>query len=155
MPTYSFKSSGTASANRTQTNKAVKPSPIGIKTPLRLGDDTGILDMHVSILDQISDNLRNLLLTNRGERVAFYDFGGDLRKLTTEFETQEDFDNAAMESIKDAVGRWMPYVDLLDFSSETNHVENINTAIREITITYNIPSINALNRKLLISLYVI
>lgn len=94
-------------------------------------------------------------MTNNGERVAFYDFGGNLRRLTTEFVSQEDFDNAAMENIKQAVATWMPYVDLVDFTSQTNHVDNKNTAIREITITYNVPSINAENRKLLIRLYVI
>jgi phage baseplate assembly protein W len=155
MPTYSFKSSGKSVINTSSTSRTIAPTPIGIKTPLRLGEKTGILDMHVSLLDQISDNLRNLLLTNNGERVAFYDFGGNLRRLTTEFETQEDFDSAAMDSIKQAVARWMPYVDLVDFSSETNHIENKNTAIREITITYNVPSINVENRKLLIRLYVI
>jgi phage baseplate assembly protein W len=111
--------------------------------------------MHTSVLDQISDNLRNLLLTNQGERLAFYDFGANLRRLTTEFTNQDDFDTAAMDSIKNAVKTWMPFVDLVDFNSTTNHTENINTAIREITITYNVPSINVENRKLLIRLYVI
>lgn len=155
MPTYSFKSSGKSVINNLTSSRSIPQIPIGIKTPLRLGEKTGIFDMHTSLLDQISDNLKNLLLTNNGERVAFYDFGANLRRLTTEFEAQEDFDSAAMDSIRSAVGRWMPYVDLVDFNSETNHVENKNTAIREITITYNVPSINIENRKLLIRLYVI
>jgi phage baseplate assembly protein W len=156
MATYEFKSSGKKISKVVTEAQAavVTPLPIGIKTPLQLGDDT-ILKMHTSLLDQMTDNLKNLLLTNRGERLALNDFGADLRRLTTEFTTDEDFDTAAMNSIQEAVAKWMPFIKLISFSSRTNHSENKETGIREITLTYTVTGFENYSRKLLVTLYVI
>lgn len=155
MGTFSFKSSGKTQEQKIIEQLEASPTPIGIKTPLRLSDTDGLLVMTFSLADQVHDNLRNLILTNWGERLGHYNFGANLRPLTTEFVSQSDFDSEAIERIRNAVGRWMPYIDLEDFDSKVNRVDNKNTAVINVTITYNVPSLNIKGKKLQVSLYVI
>jgi phage baseplate assembly protein W len=154
MSTYSFKSSGKTS---TQIKSEVQPVtyvPIGIKTPLRL-DNKDLFAMHYNNADQIHDNLRNLILTNWGERLGFYFFGANLRELTTELSSLDAFDAAAIERIRTAVTTWMPYVSLGNFSSSFDREENKNVGILKIMITYSVAQLRVENRMLQISLYVI
>lgn len=155
MAVYSFKSVGKTKQNIKDEELAVSPIPYGIKTPLKLGSSEGILEMNYSLEDQFADNLRNLLLTNWGERVGLYNYGANLRPLVTEFVSQEDFDNAAIERIRTAVDTWMPFIDLEDFSSETDRMENKNTAIIKVNVTYNIPTLEVKGKGVQIVLYVI
>lgn len=155
MGSFSFKSSG--KTQEQQLIEAVTKTvvPIGIKTPLRLGDQDGIFAMHSSLTDQIHDNLRNLLQTNWGEHLGLYDFGANLRPLVTEFATQDDFDAQAVQRISSAVSRWMPFVSLEDFLSEVDRTDNKNTGIFKITITYSVPALKTGKRALQVTLYVI
>lgn len=155
MATYSFKSAGKTSDKEIAESVQKSQTPFGIKTPMTLGTTEGILAMNYSLEDQFSDNLRNLLLTNWGERLGLYDFGANLKPLTTEFVSQDDFDNEAIVRIQSAVERWMPFVDLEDFTSSVDRNENVNTAIIRVNITYNIPALNVAKKGLQISLYVI
>lgn len=155
MATYSFKSVGKTQAQQKEETLKATPIPYGIKTPLQLGSSEGILSMNFSLSDQFADNLRNLLLTNWGERVGLYDFGANLKPLTTEFVSQEDFDNEAISRIQTAVGKWMPFIDLEDFSSSIDRNDNRNTAIIRLTVTYNIPALNVFKKAVQIVLYVI
>jgi len=154
MGTYSFTSSGKTRAQISNEITAVTPLPIGIKTPLQL-DDKNLFAMHYNIEDQIQDNLKNLLLTNWGERVGFYYFGANLKELTTEISSIEAFDEEAISRIRNAVGTWMPFVTLNDFVSNIDDENNVNTGIIKIMITYNVPQLNIENKALQISLYVI
>lgn len=154
MPSYSFKSSGKTSVQIQSEIQPVTYVPIGIKTPLRL-DDKELFAMHYNNSDQIHDNLRNLILTNWGERLGFYFFGANLRELTTELSSLDSFDNAAIERIRDAVTTWMPYVSLGNFSSNFDREENKNVSILKIMITYSVAQLQIENKMLQISLYVI
>jgi phage baseplate assembly protein W len=153
MTTYNFKSSGKTQAQRIIEQVNASLAPVGIKTPMRLGSSEGIFEMTYSLADQVGDNLRNLLMTNRGERLGLGDFGADLRPLMSEFTTQEDFDTAAVERIKAAVSRWMPYVDLYEFMSEIDRNNNKNTAVVNLTVTYNVPALGLKDRKIQVVLY--
>ena len=154
MAIISFKSVGQKQQKAVDSKLTKSMMPIGIKTPLRINVNSGLLDMHFSLEQQLSDNLKNLLLTNWGERVGQYFFGANLLPLTSEFVAQDGFDNEAIIRIKDAAEKWMPYIDLVDFSSETDRVENRNIGIIKITISYNILALQVSNKKLQIVLYV-
>lgn len=155
MASYNFKSVGkTQEQLQVEAVKSTK-IPYGIKTPLQIGTTEGILAMNYSLEDQFADNLRNLLLTNWGERLGLYDFGANLKPLTTELVSQDDFDTEAISRIKSAVERWMPFIDLENFSSSVDRNENKNLAIIRITITYNIPALQVTNKSLQIVLYAI
>jgi phage baseplate assembly protein W len=155
MPTYSFKSSGKTQEQLLTEQLAAAKLPVGIKTPLRLGKDEGIFEMNYNLPDQVHDNLRNLLQTNWGERLGLYAFGANLRELTTEYTNQDDFDKRAMGRISDAIKQWMPYVELETYTATYNKTDNVNTAIIQIIIAYNVPSLSVTHRALEVDLYVV
>ena len=155
MGNFSFKSVGKTSEQKTQEVLYKTQLPVGIKTPLQFGGPAGLLSMSYSLQEQIPDNLRNLLLTNWGERLGLYNFGANLRPLTTELVSQDDFDAAAMERIKTAVSTWMPYVNLDDYSSFFDRENIKNTAIVNLTITYSVPALQITNKAIQITLYAI
>ena len=156
MSTISFKSVGKTTTQRTTETTETSPIPIGIKTPLQPGGTgEGVWAMHFDLANQVHDNLKNLILTNWGDRLGVYNFGANLKELTTEIVSQEDFDNQVVVRIKDAVERWMPYVSLRDYVSQIQHEGNQKTGIIQFTITYDIPSLNVEDRALQVTLYVI
>jgi len=154
MGQYSFKSSGVTQSDQLENELTVTAMPLGIKTPLALGEDD-LLKTNTELSIQLSDNLRNLIMTNWGERLGFYDFGANLRPLMSDLVSQEDFDTQAISRIRAAVKRWMQYIELQDFLSEVDRTQNKNTAVINLTITYNIPSIGINNKKLQVTLYAI
>jgi phage baseplate assembly protein W len=140
----SFKSVGITSAELTAQQRAIEPTPIpiGIVTPLRLGtSDDGLLSMHYTVGDTMKNNLRDLIMTNWGERLALYDYGANLGPLVTEYELgKEAFDDAAMQRIMNAVGKYMPYVELEGFdSSQTFYAQDPGLGVVAIVIDYSIP----------------
>jgi phage baseplate assembly protein W len=154
MSVYNFKSSGKTAVKSKEEITVFTRNPVGIKTPLRLNDNN-LFAMHYDNADQVHDNLRNLLLTNWGERLGFYYFGANLRDLTSELSSLDAFDSEAIQRIKDSVSTWMPFVSLKDFSSRFDREENENVGILKIAITYNVPQLKIENRALQISLHVI
>jgi len=140
----SFKSVGITSAELAEQQRAVEPTPIpiGIVTPLRLGSgDEGLLGMHYTVGDTMKNNLRDLIMTNWGERLALYDYGANLGPLVTEYELgKEAFDDAAMQRIMNAVGKYMPYVELEGFdSSQSSYTRDPGLGSVTISIDYSIP----------------
>lgn len=155
MATYNFKSVGKTEEQVNRETRTVTLVPFGIKTPMALGATEGIFQMNYSLSEQFHDNLRNLLLTNWGERLGLYNFGANLRPLTTEFVNLDDFDANAIGRIRNAVQQWMPFIDLENFESIIDRNENKNTAVIKINITYNIQALQVFGRGIQIVLYVI
>ena len=137
--TYSFKSSGKTKATLEAEKEGIpKKLPIGIRTPIQLSREKGIFEMHTDLGQQVSDNLRNLILTNHGERLGFYDFGANLRPLVFDLGA-EDADEEAVERIKKAVGKYMSYVSLVDFQVYIDRFDNKQVAKVGIQVTYSVP----------------
>jgi len=155
MATYSFKSAGKTRQQEKEEVLVSSPVPYGIKTPLSIATKDGILAMNYSLEEQFADNLRNLLQTNWGERLGLFQFGANLKPLTTEFVSQESFDNEAIDRIRNAVEKWMPFIELEDYSSIIDRNEKYNTGLLRINITYNIPALEVTRKGLQVTLYVI
>lgn len=159
MGTYNFKSAGTTQTNATANQLASAPTPIGILTPLQLGSSgtDGLLKTSYDLATQAADNLRNLLQTNWGERLGLYDFGANLRPLMSELVSLDDFDSQAIVRIKAAVQRWMPYIDLEDFETQTIRTGNLTQSLAQIalTVTYNIPNLNVSGKQVRVTLYAV
>lgn len=137
-------------------NKNKSQLPIGIKTPVELDmSGLGLLKMHTNIGDQVADNLRNLILTNWGERLGNYFFGGNLKPLVVDFSHKDDFDTEAMLRINTAITKWMPFVTPVAYDSYIDRQNNQSTGIDKITLVYSVPSANITNAKLEITLNVI
>jgi len=154
MGQISFKSSGTMQAVAIANALVVTPPVIGIITPLSLGTSdivTTTSDMGVAM----TDNLRNLITTNWGERLGLYNFGANLQPLMTNLVDLNDFDSSAISNIRSAVQQWMPYIDLQNFTSTIDRTQNQNTAVIQLAITFNIPSLGIKNKALQVTLYAI
>ena len=87
---------------------------IGISLPLDYGDQ-GFFNKTRTLLQQTRSNIRNLLLTVKGERLGNPNFGSDLMRLL--FEPQnDDFEAAIEESIRSSMDEWMPFVKIRDIT---------------------------------------
>tara|TARA_Y100000310_G_C20295159_1_gene629026 strand:- start:70 stop:561 length:492 start_codon:yes stop_codon:yes gene_type:complete len=162
MAAYSFKSSGITSTDP-RLIREVTPIPAGIKTPIDLGTGrSGIFQMNFNPVDQIADNLKNLILTNWGERLGNFYYGANIRPLTTELTAQQDFDAEAMRRIQTAVGNFMPFVELDSFNSSFDSSIVAGSTIGadglsmvSLTVRYNIPQLRISGKSLDVTLYCI
>lgn len=152
----SFKNVGEKTETRNRRIQAEVPNvPIGVVTPLRAGDDTdGIFKMHRDLAAQIKDNFRNLLLTNRGDRVIQTDLGANLQELAMERIAPDDFDSEAMLRIKRTTERYMPFIVLEDFESTIVDKNTDDTVGRvNIRVTYDVPSRGITNQAIELSFF--
>ncbi len=159
--TIKFKSSGIQTDNPNLIKKIETP-PVGIKTPLELGfGRSGIFEMNFNSYDQVSDNLKNLVLTNWGERLGNYYYGANLRPMTAELTSQDDFDSEAMSRIQTAVRNFMPYVELETFNSNFDKIINPTAgqesgiSVISLMIKYAVPQLRISGKALEVSLYCI
>ncbi len=146
---YNFDSVGeTDTSFRARNSSAVVSTPIGIKTPLESGtEQDGLFKMHRNIEDTISDNLRNLILTNHGERLFRYDYGANLREIAFELGT-EDGDFEAINRIRTAVRKYIPFINLQTFETVTTPQTLTDSSKVTIKISYTVPNLNGRQRML-------
>jgi len=150
---YSFKSAGLKEEDQEEVIPKAQKLPIGIATPIQLSRDAGgLLIMHKDIDKQLSDNLRNLLLTNHGERLGFYDFGANLRPLVFDLGT-DTADSEAIRRIKSTTNKYMPFISLEGFQVFVDRHDNKDVAKVGIQITYRIPRLDTALRTLELMLY--
>ncbi len=91
-----------------------------------------------SLLEQASSNLRNLLLTNKGERVGQPEFGSRLSEVLFEFQDASVKDKIEA-SILEAVEQWLPYITIQDiFVSSSNSDIDRNVVIVQIEFTVDL-----------------
>ncbi len=83
---------------------------IGIALPLRHGNE-GFFSKTKTTLEQLKYDIKNLLLTVRGERLGNPTFGSDLRRILFEPNT-DDIDSAIEESIRSSMSEWLPSVNV-------------------------------------------
>ena len=150
---YSFKSVGLKESEQEKTTPSSQKLPVGIVTPIQISKDAGgLFTMHKDIDKQLSDNLRNLLMTNHGERLGFYDFGANLRPLVFDLGT-DTADEEAVRRIKRATNKYMPFIALEGFQVFVDRSDNKNVAKIGVQITYKIPRLDQALRSLEVMLY--
>lgn len=81
---------------------------VGIKLPF-IGKDGNLFDLSYSTQDQAISNLKNLLLTRRGERIMEPYFGTTIQDSLFEPNTVDVIDGI-QSSIREAVSYWLPYI---------------------------------------------
>ena len=91
---------------------------IGLSFPLR-GDAFNDFAMTKNSLEQAQHNLKNLLLTHVGERVAQPQFGSRLRELIFE-QIDDDLPLAIETEVKRSVSAWLPYINLIEINTLTD-----------------------------------
>ena len=85
---------------------------IGLEFPLD-HNLTGFFRQSKTIQEQVKSNIKNLLLTSKGERVFQPDFGCDLKNVIFEQIDIQSLDEVD-ESIREALSTWLPYVNIND-----------------------------------------
>ena len=85
---------------------------VGITLPIQRGND-GYFRQSFKTFDQVRSNLKNLLLTKRGERLLQPDFGSGLHDLLFNPAT-EKFEEDLETTINNAVAKWLPYITVED-----------------------------------------
>lgn len=81
---------------------------LGLTYPLQLGN-SGYFETTTDVLTQVKTNLKNLLLTQRGERMFQPNFGCDLALVIFELQTDDGLADVTA-IIQTAVQNWMPFV---------------------------------------------
>ena len=87
---------------------------VGITLPIQRGND-GYFAQSFRTFDQVRSNLKNLLLTKKGERILQPEFGSGLHDLLFQPAT-EKFEEDLETTINEAVAKWLPYVIVEDIN---------------------------------------
>ena len=85
---------------------------VGLSFPLR-SDNNNDFALTKNSLQQARHNLRNLLLTQVGERVGQLEFGSNLRALIFEPD-DKNLPIKIEEEVRRATSRWLPYINIQD-----------------------------------------
>tara|TARA_Y100000996_G_scaffold377105_1_gene328921 strand:- start:108 stop:518 length:411 start_codon:yes stop_codon:yes gene_type:complete len=103
---------------------------VGLSFPLGyLGK--GMFNRTKTLAEQARHNMKNLLLTNLGERPHQPEFGSRLLEVVFEFK-----DDALIEQvINEAVDKWLPYVTI---NSVTSVVDSTNPNRLNVSIDFSV-----------------
>ena len=96
---------------------------IGINKRSSVG---GIFAVNYTTLTQAKDNLKNLILTRKGERIMNPTFGCDIYKVLFEQMDGGLIESKIESTILDAVSNWLPYlsIDEIIFDYDDNDIDN-------------------------------
>lgn len=108
---------------------------IGITLPLQRGSN-GYFAQSFQTKDQVKANIKNLILTNKGERLMQPDFGTGLYDVLFNPNTDE-LEQRIQDSIEDAISQWMPYINIVEIFVDQNNT-NIDSNIFAVSLKYQI-----------------
>lgn len=83
-------------------------------------NSNGIFAVNYTTLTQAKDNLINLIMTRKGERVGQPEFGCDIWKVIFEQIVDGDIDYKVESVIIEAVTKWLPYITIEDIILDYN-----------------------------------
>lgn len=94
---------------------------VGIALPF--GKNKGLFSLSYTTEEQAVSNLKNLLLTRKGERLFQPEFGSSIysllfEQMTSDLSTQMD------EQLRDDIGFWLPYIVIDELIIEPNYDRN-------------------------------
>jgi len=95
---------------------------VGLQLPLGTHQD-GVFKQTQTLLEQTKSNIKNLLLTVKGERLGNPLFGSDLMKAVFQ-QIDSDTEDQIEEAIRSAISEFLPHVIIksIDFTSSENTI---------------------------------
>ena len=118
--------------NQTEINNS--EIALGIKLNFNV---PGVFDLNYLSIDQAVDNLKNLLLTRKGERVHKVNFGTPLLDILFE-PNVSNLKQQIETEVTDAISFWLPYISIEQFDIVTAEDDpNLPHNIK-ISITFGI-----------------
>ena len=134
--------------------------PIGIKTPIEIGNDNSeLFKMHVDPLEQLADNLRNLIQTNHGERLGRFTLGCNLKSIlfSRNSSIENDYQKEVTEAIKLQVERFMPVIVINDITieglSKLDNIDNTSLAKVLVKVNFAVPALRRNENSIEVVLY--
>jgi len=109
---------------------------IGINTT---SNSNGIFAVNYTTLTQAKSNLQNLILTRKGERLQNPNFGCDIHNLLFEQINEETIGTKIEASILDAVGTWLPYLNIEQIVFDYND-NDIDTNRISVDVKFSLKS---------------
>ena len=104
---------------------------IGISLPIQITNTAFSQTFQTS--EQVKSNIKNLLLTKRGERILQPEFGSGLQELLFE-PNVDDFEGRIEDTINESLEQWLPYVTaeeiLVDSSNTLRDNNRINVSVK-------------------------
>lgn len=159
---FNFKSSG----KKVTSNKFKKENlerlviPIGIKTPLEIGNENAeLFKLHIDPLEQLADNLRNLVQTNHGERLGRFEFGCNLKSILFERNgsLESDYERIINENITNQVKKYLPVILINNIDiNPLKKIDNLDkTSLSKVIIKINfaVPILKRMNNSIEVVLY--
>ena len=108
---------------------------IGISLPLEYGTK-GFFNQTKTTLQQAQHNIRNLLLTIKGERLGNPTFGSDLMRVI--FEPEDEFlESKIEEAIRSSMDEFLPYISLQEIKVESDITPNKVVVDLKFTINFD------------------
>ena len=123
-------------AYRIQTvNDVTTESEIGLGIDLSFGHP-GIFKTMYTTTEQAKANIRNLLLTRKGERFQLLNFGTDLLSLVF-LPSNDEIKELISEEIENALSNWLPYIVVqnLEILNVDDDPTLLNTTKIQLTYT--------------------
>lgn len=110
-----------------QDTKKFDDFAIGITLPIQIGNTA--FNQSFKTAEQASSNIKNLLLTKKGERIMQPNFGSGLEELLFNF-NDDSLAGKIEETINLAIETWLPYITIdtidieaSDYDKDTNTVK--------------------------------
>ena len=103
-----------------------KDYAIGITLPIQITNTA--FAQSFTTTEQVSSNIKNLLLTKKGERILQPEFGSGLQELLFDFNNDE-LPTRIEDTITEALEQWLPYVTIDSIDVEqTDYLKDRNRA---------------------------
>ena len=109
-----------------------KDTYVGVGFPLN-HNSKGFFSRTKTALHQTKSNIKNLLLTKKGERLGNPLFGSDLFAVL--FELEGDVESRMEEAIRSSIKQWLPFVKVENV--ETKFSE-LNNSVVNVKVTFGI-----------------
>jgi phage baseplate assembly protein W len=88
----------------------------------------GIFPVNFTTINQAKDNIVNLIMTKKGERLMQPEFGCDIWNLIFQPIVDEDIQLQVENAIIDAVNNWLPYITITSIIVNTeDELKDTNT----------------------------
>ena len=104
---------------------------IGISLPIQITNTA--FEQTFQTSEQVKSNIKNLLLTKKGERILQPEFGSGLQSLLFE-PNVDDFESRIEDTINESLEQWLPYVTAeeidIDASDTLRDNNRINVSVK-------------------------
>ena len=108
---------------------------IGLELPLTYTSE-GYFKRTKTALEQAKSNIRNLLLTNKGERLGNPTFGTNLLSLVFSQENT-DLESRVEEEIRAAMSEFLPFINIVSIETNFSDIDK-DTAIVNLRFSLNV-----------------